>query len=88
MLGPRVQREMTLGDHRDARHAVGGELVDEHLDERDPARRRGVAQRPLGDFDRIEVRRTPELADRVASDSAVVHVVTSVVSPPVPKCGR
>ena len=38
VLGPRVQREMTLGDYHDARHAVRGELVDEHLDQRDPAR--------------------------------------------------
>ena len=67
VLGPGVKGEMTLRDHRDARHALGGELVHEHLDERDPAGIRGVSKRPLGDLDRVEVRRSPELADRVPS---------------------
>ena len=66
-------REVALGDHRDARDAVGRELVHEDVDERDPGRRRGVPERLLGAFDRVEVRRTPELADRVPSDSRCVH---------------
>src|SRR5262249_49758922 len=32
-----------------------------------------LAQRAFGDLDRVEVRRAPELADRVPSDSGVVH---------------
>src|SRR5262249_19132213 len=74
VLGPRVQRKMTLGDHRDPRYAVRRELVHEHLDECHAACVRGVSQSAFSDLDGVQVRSTPELADRVAADSRLVHI--------------
>ena len=47
VLGPGVDREMALGDHRDARHAVRRELVHEDVDERDVAGGGRIAQAPV-----------------------------------------
>ena len=68
VLGPRVEREVALGDDRDAGDAVRRELVHEHVDEGDVAGRGRGPQRVLGPLDGVEVRRTPELADRVPTD--------------------
>lgn len=68
-LGPGVDREMALRDHGHRRDTLRGELVDHQLHEGGLARSDGLAKGRFRQFRRVQVRRTPELANRVLTKS-------------------
>ena len=73
---PRVHGQVTFGYDRDPRNAVWRKAVHENLNERRPACLHGIAKRSLRGFDRIEIARTPKLANHLLAD-AVHRVWTS-----------
>ena len=69
VLGPRVEREVALGDHRDPGDAMRRELVDEHVDEGDVPRLGGLSERPLSHLHGVEMGGAPEFADCMPAES-------------------
>ena len=89
VLGPRVQGQVALGDHRDPRHAVRRELVDEDFDEGHATRVRGVrsARSATSTEFRFEAPQNSQIAWRPTPDWSTFTSVEDPRALGAPKSG-